>query len=172
MSEGNYERVKDKSFWQEEQGCCNCGSFALDVTEWICHYDNNEQYTEDYRKSIIVEMYEEGFAMEDIFEVILELDAEAILAACPWIELIDLADAMPDDKVVAYRLYIDEEELAAADVVDDDFHFRVRIGGFWFEKCGCDPIHLCGTEAQTDPWVTSRYIVYTGPIKYFRFKKV
>lgn len=172
MPEEIYERTKDHSFWQEEQDCCNCGSFALDVTEWFCPYDNDEQYTEDYRKSVITEMYEEGFSMEDIFEAILELDVEAILAACPWIEPIDLTDATPEDRVVAYRLSIDEEELAAADDVDDDFHFRVRIGGFWFEKCGCDPIRLCGTEAQTDPWVTSRYIVYTGPIKYFRFKKV
>lgn len=118
---------------------------------------------------MIKEMYEEGFSRESIMEAILELDQESILAECEWLEPILLSEAAPTDRLVAYRLFLDENSLED-DEINDDYHFRVRINGFWFEKCGEGPIQFLGTEVDELPWKTTEYLVYDSDIKYFRFK--
>ena len=165
----NYTQNTNPQFWSNLHTECNCGSFALDVTSWFTPYDNNDDYTNEMRNALIQEMYDEGYSKDDILDTVLELDKAEILEECPWLEVISLEEAEPQDRVIAYRLYIDSDSLDCGEL-DDDYHFRVRINGFWFEKCGQDPIRFCGAAADEEPWET-RYLVYDSDIIYFRFKK-
>ena len=166
----SYVRRRNPNFWKKGRTDCNCGGFALDTPSWVCPYDNDDRYTEGYRYSLIEEMYDEGFSKDSIMEVILALDQQALLRACSWIEPVLKEDIRPEDRVVAYRLYLDEDALEAGEI-DDDYHFRVRINGFWFEKCGQEPIRFCGTELDEKPWKVTPYLVYDSEICYFRFKE-
>lgn len=167
----NYTRNSNPHFWKKHRTDCNCGSFALNVTSWFTPYDNNDEYTDESRSGLIQDMYDEGFDIDTIQNAVIELDTEEILRECPWLEPISMDEAAAADRVVSYRLYIDAEALEYGEV-DEDYHFRVRINGFWFEKCGQDPIRFCGTDTEEDPWETSPYLVYDSAIKYFRFKEI
>lgn len=163
-----FKRNKDPRFWRNERLECNCGSFALNVRENVCPYDKSPGYSEEDRKIMIEELLYDGLSREDVMEIILERDWEEILKECDWIEPINEEDIRPEDKVVAYRLclVLDEE----GGVWDDDFHFRVRIGGFWFEKNGSYPVHFCGDTDQKEPWQSTETLIYDSSIKYARFK--
>ena len=177
-----------------EEGCpvdlYNCGSYALDVREWFAPYiDGNEEedfedepdyylYTDYERDDRVKDMLDEGYGAEDILPVAIEWDWKFILAACPWLEEIQLSEAKDDDRVIAYRLSIDDEiGWSNEEVVEDmDFHFRVRINGVWYEKCGGSKIFTLGKMTQEEfeePWENDEVNspVYTGPIRYARFKR-
>lgn len=166
-----YKRNKDPKFWTKERYECNCGSFALNVTSWVAPYDNDEKYTEAQRSLIIRELYEEGADKDTILRTIIELDQESILAACPWLEPVLPSEINNQDRVVAYRLSLDMDELENG-FLDDDYHFRVRINGFWFEKCGQEEIRLCPDQDITHLWVMSKYLIYDSDICFFRFKNL
>lgn len=165
-----YNRRKDPSFWKKDRPECNCGTLALDATTWVSPYDNDDDYTDDYRCMLMEDMYDEGFSKETIMETILMLDQQSLLRACPWIEPVLKSEIKPEDRIVAYRLFIDEDSLENGEV-DDDYHFRVRINGFWFEKCGGGPVRFCGTKFDEEPWEVSSYLIYDSDICYFRFKE-
>ena len=164
-----YKRNKDPNFWNEEHVNCNCGSFALNVTSWVTPYDNDEYYTDEYRLEFIDELLNEGYNRHEIMHELLDLDSQSLLSNFLWLEPISLEEALPTDRVVAYRIHLDEGSLIDGEI-DDDFHFRVRINGFWFEKCGCCGVQFCGTEADEKPWHTARYLNYDSEIRYFRFR--
>jgi hypothetical protein len=166
-----YIRNTNPLFWLQKRKRCNCGSFAMNMTSWFTPYDNNSKYTEPIRSGIIRDMYEEGYSKEDIYEEILERDCKEILRTCPWIEQIELEEARWWDKLIAYRIWFDEDALTMVDTVDDDFHFRIRICGLWFEKCGEDPIRFCGFRAAKKEWKTSEYLIYDSRTIYFRYKR-
>ena len=147
----------------------NCGSFALDTPSWVTPYDIDE-YTEEARQNLMQEMADEGFSREEIMETVLAADQETILRACHWIEPVLKDEIRPEDRVVAYRLFLDEEALERGEI-DDDYHFRVRINGFWFEKCGQDPIRYCGDKIDEKPWQVTPYLIYDSDVCYFRFKE-
>ena len=92
------------------------------------------------------------------------------MRACHWIEPVLKDEICPEDRVVAYRLFLDEEALERGEI-DDDYHFRVRINGFWFEKCGQDPIRYCGDKIDEKPWQVTSYLIYDSDVCYFRFKE-
>ena len=158
------------NFWKKNRVDCNCGSFALNTPSWVSPYDNDDNYTNETRTKIIQDMFEEGFSKEQIMDTILTLDQEALLKACYWIEPVLPAEILPEDRVIAYRLYLDEDALENGEV-DDDYHFRVRINGFWFEKCGQEPIRFCGIDFDEEPWKVTPYLIYDSEICYFRFKE-
>ena len=166
-----YIRRRKPGFWNKHRTDCNCGAFALDTPSWVCPYDNDDKYTDESRTEMIRNMYEEGHSKEAIMEVVMAMDQESLLHACSWIEPVLVNEIQPTDRVVAYRLFIDEDALEAGEV-DEDYHFRVRINGFWFEKCGQDPIRFCGTELDEKPWATTPHLVYDSDICYFRFKEI
>ena len=170
MSKKTYTRNTDSSFWKTPRLWCNCGSFALDTQTWVTPYDNDEYYTEEYRLSLMREMVDEGIDRQTILRVILDMDQEALLYACSWIEPVLPNEIVPEDRVVAYRLCLDEDLLERG-IIDDDYHFRVRIDGVWFEKCGEEEIRFCGTEIDEEPWLTAPHLLYDSDIIYFRFKK-
>lgn len=170
MSQKIFTPNTDPKHWHENHTDCNCGSFALNTSTWVAPYDNDDDYTEEYRQSLMLEMSNENFDREAIMEVVMLMDQQAILRACPWIEPVLPHEIKPTDRVVAYRLFLDSDALEMGDI-DDDFHFRVRINGFWFEKCGQDPIRFCGTFDDKAPWHVTPYLVYDSEICYFRFKE-
>ena len=173
MGKQPYERNTDPNFWTGSNVDCNCGSFALDITSWFSPYDNNDNYLEDDRTELIRSMYYEGYSREDIMEVVLQKDQEEILLACPWIEPVLFHEILPTDKVVAYRINIDFNEWdCSASFIDEDFHFRVRIGGLWFEKCGEEDVQLCKEQDVTKIWRSTPTILYDSNIVYFRFKEI
>lgn len=163
-------RNNDPNFWQKHHSNCNCGAFALDTPTWVTPYGNDDIYTDEERQNLIQEMMDDGFDRESVMEAILMADQESILRACPWIEPVLANEIRPEDKVVAYRLHLDSDTFYAGEI-DDDYHFRVRINGFWFEKCGQDPIRFCGTFTDEAPWRVTPYLVYDSDIIYFRYKK-
>ena len=165
-----YVRNTNPHFWKKARPNHNCGSFALDTPAWVMPYDNDNEYTNEYRTSLILEMMDEGLDRETVMEVILLEDQISILGACHWIEPVLPEEIKPEDRVIAYRLFLDEESFERG-VIDDDYHFRVRINGFWFEKCGQEEIRFCGTSAETEPWEVTSYLRYDSDIIYFRFKK-
>lgn len=120
---------------------------------------------------MIRDMYEEGFSKEAIMEAIMVLDQESLLRSCSWIEPVLPEEISPNDRIVAYRLFLDETALEFG-IVEEDYHFRVRINGFWFEKCGHDPIRFCGTELEEGPWITTPFLIYDSDVCYFRFKEI
>lgn len=166
-----YERITDPRFWQEPHEDCNCGSFALGVNTWFQPYDNGGEYTFGAREALMREMWEEGHTREYIMDTIIELDQEEILRQCPWVEPVLLQNTKPEDRIVAYRLSMDKDDFEMGEF-DEDYHFRVRIDGAWFEKCGEDPIEFCGLCAEKTPWRAGRFLTYDGKIKYFRFKEI
>ena len=162
-------RNRNPKFWQKERPEYNCGAFALDTPSWVAPYDTNDDYTEESRSDLIQEMMDEGFDRETIMETILLADQESLLRACHWIEPVLKDEIRPEDRVIAYRLMLESNAFYAGEI-DDDYHFRVRINGFWFEKCGQDPIRFCGTFADEAPWYVTPYLVYDSEVIYFRFK--
>lgn len=163
-------RNNNPKFWYQHHPNYNCGAFALDTPSWVAPYGNDDQYTEEARQNLIQEMMDEGFDRETIMETLLISDQESLLKACPWIEPVLVNEIRPDDKIVAYRLLLDSDAFEAGEI-DDDYHFRVRINGFWFEKCGQDPIRFCGVTTDETPWRTTPYLIYDSDVIYFRYKK-
>ena len=103
-----YIKNNNPDFWKKERTNCNCGGFALNTQSWVCPYDHDEEYTDDSRTQIIRDMYEEGFSKEAIMEAIMILDQESLLRSCSWIEPVLPEEILPNDRVVAYRLFLDE----------------------------------------------------------------
>ena len=166
-----YVKNSNPNFWKKERVECNCGGFALNTPSWVCPYDNDAEYTDESRTQMIRDMYEEGFSKEAIMEAIITLDQESLLRSCSWIEPVLPEEISPNDRIVAYRLFLDETALEFG-IVEEDYHFRVRINGFWFEKCGHDPIRFCGTKLEEGPWITTPFLIYDSDICYFRFKEI
>ena len=152
----------------------NCGGFALNVYDWICPYIQTDDYagpildgmyTDDERMSYIIDLINEGWDREYIEEEILRYDVNFLLDEYPFLEPVNLEDCAPSDFVIAYRIFINiDEDLGV--VEDEDFHFKIRINGFWFEKMGSDPVTLCQLDAD-EPWYVNDLTQYTSRIEYF-----
>ncbi len=173
-----YNRIKDMLFWEEKRKNCNCGSFALGVDSWFLPLSGGECYED--REELIRELYCEGYSRDDILGILLEKDEECILALCPWIEPIAKEDIKPEDTIVVYRLAleldeqyneIDDEDYL--DYIDEDFHFRIRLEGIWYDKCGITEIEICDEQDEDleDPWHTRYGVIYDSEIRYFRHKE-
>ena len=111
---------------------------------------------------------EEGHSREEVMSIVLPYDIEAILSACPWVQLAD-ASAPADKRLIAYRLCLNQEEFDDGEI-DEDFHFRVRIDGLWYEKCGEGDIHLCRNQNIEDIWECDDDLIYDSEIIYFCFR--
>ena len=163
-----YKQNSNLDFWREQKDCCNCGSFALNVDDWV---DPSEGYNSDYlpRWEMIEDLYYNyKLPINLIKEILLHKDKEALLRLCPWIEEVGADDVDKSERLVAYRLMLKKDFF---DEIDEDFHFRVRIKGFWFEKCGQEEIRLCEQQDVTLPWMTNEDLIYDSRIIYFRTKK-
>lgn len=159
----------------------NCGGFALSIYDWICPYIRTDDstakydlpddaYTDEAREDLMDYFIESNWTETDIEEEILQQDTIFLLNQYPFLEPIQLSECEAKDVVIAYRIFINvDEELGI--VEDTDFHFRVRINGFWFEKLGREEVKLCTFE-DSAPWVVpNSNMAYTSQIKYFIVKR-
>lgn len=152
----------------------NCGSFALDVDEWYTPYAcGGTDYSEAEREEWIYSLLEAGYSRKDIMDYVLEADFEFILESCPWLEQICYEDIDPKDRVIAYRLSLDEVDCAEDFDFElhTDFHFRVLLDGEWWEKNGGGPVHLADQNILAD-WRVDDWLVYDSEVKFARFKEV
>lgn len=154
----------------------NCGGFALSVYDWVTpyittenHFKNDEGlYTDDEREEIMKSCYNDGWDLDEIEKEILLRDTDFLLGNYDFLEQVNPEDCSPDDTLIAYRIFIEwDEELG--EVVDDDFHFKVRYHGFWFEKMGSEEITVCNLDDNKD-WVYPT-ATYTSPIVYFTTRR-
>ena len=156
----------------------NCGGLALAVYNWVAPYvfkDNEDYifdpYTDDARENTMLQAYEDGADRDQMEEIILQHDVEFLLKHYSFLQLINSPDdCAPDETVIAYRIFIKwDEEYGCLD--EDDFHFKIRYHGFWFEKPGSGAVTVCQLN-PTKPW---RYnegdLVYTSRIAYFKTQK-
>lgn len=171
----NFHRIRNRHNTPCE--AYNCGGFALSIYDWICPYictDHStrkydlpdDAYTDDARETMMIELINDGFEESDIEEEILQYDVEFLLNKYPFLKTVELSDCKPNETLIAYRIFIRiDEELGL--VEDTDFHFKVRIHGFWFEKMGTDPIRLCELD-EHEPWrMGNTDTMYTSRIVYF-----
>ena len=174
-----YKRNTNPKLYEDAVEETNCGSFALGVEGWYSPYfpygeraddDALWQYEEDERANWISELVCEGFDKEEIMEAVIDRDFEFILKTCPWLIPIDEDEIDDKDRIIAYRLSMEiPNEREEFDVDSDmDFHFRVLIGGEWWEKNGASPIHKV-YSAIDDPWEVDDWLIYDGPIRFARF---
>ena len=156
--------------------CYNCGGFALKTFNWLTPYtdevdDDNDPYTEVDREDFIDSLYEDGFDDNFVsYELVFE-DTHHILKRFPFLEQIELEDARPEDTIIAYRVFTKWDESYDC-VADTDFHFKVRLNGFWFEKMGGGEICLCDLNPdEKQAWIYNDDWAYISPIVYFRDKR-
>lgn len=173
-----YVRNSNPLLFDDEQEETNCGSFALNVTKWYTPY-LREDYVEDEslmkyceyeREEMAREMLLDGYSREEVMRVITELDFEFIMKTCPWLMPIKKEDITPTDRVIAYRLSLEDVEPEEFDMdTYGDFHFRLFVDGEWYEKNGAGPVHIIDNPEEDDIWEVDGWLVYDGPIKYAKF---
>lgn len=176
-----YKRNSNPDLFEEECSDTNCGSFALNVTEWYTPYitddsvdedDELYQYAEWERANYAYELLQEGYSTMEVMESLTEKDFEFILLTCPWLVPIDETEINYElDRVIAYRLMLEAPNDVSEFDMDEgsDFHFRVLIDGTWWEKNGAGPVHEV-EYPDSDVWEVDEFLVYDGPVKYARFK--
>ena len=179
-----YKRNSNPDFWDtdEAENWCNCGSFALNLTTWFAPYlDESEiddmddidayQYSDNERGQLMEELLLEGYDRDDVMDIILERDWQFILMTCPWLVPIQREDIDKKDRVIAYRLMLEDVEPTEFDPdANTDFHFRVLIDGEWWEKNGSGAVRYCGDFADEEPWRCETW-VYDSNIKYAKFRE-
>ena len=174
-----YKRNNNPGLFYDEPDETNCGSFALNVTEWYYPYITSDSDSEDLwkyeeyeRENWARDLLMEGYSREEVMEDITERDFEFILKTCPWLVPIDESEIDTKDRVIAYRLSLEvPDDLDDFDMDDSsDFHFRVLIDGEWWEKNGAGPVHR--VEQMNDIWEVDDWLVYDGPIRYAKFVEV
>jgi hypothetical protein len=90
---------------------------------------------------------------------------------CPWLIPIQREDINDKDRIIAYRLMLEDVEPTEFDPdVNTDFHFRVCIDGEWWEKNGSSIIRYCGDFADESPWHCETW-AYDSNIKYAKFRE-
>lgn len=148
----NYTRNQDMSFWDKRRTHANCGSYALNVQEWVVPVDDDE-YDHDTREDMMYGIWEVTEDEKEVADALAERDWEQILADFPYLKPIGHPREVPDDKeVIAYRVGIRYDE--GEDYLDEDFHFRVRRNGVWYEKQGTQDPHECYCQSIEGEWLT------------------
>ena len=148
----NYTRNKDMSFWDKRRAYANCGSYALNVQEWVVPVDDDE-YDHDTREDMMYGIWEATGDEKEVADALVERDWEQIQKDFPFLRPIGHPNEVPDDvEVIAYRVGIAYDE--DTDYLDEDFHFRVRRNGIWHEKHGTMDPHECYCQSIEGEWVT------------------
>lgn len=167
-----YIKNRDPSFWNTPRENCNCGSYALDTCSWVVPYSEGESlingvYNVAARSKIFKDGIKNGIARQKILKDVLNKDVEYLLQVIPWIELTTPEALDNKSRLIAYRLAWRGDEFSP-----DDFHFRVRINGQWYEKHGWSMIQKCPAAEVGSPWggIYDDYY-YDSKIIFFRFKK-
>lgn len=157
----------------------NCGGFALGVFDWVTPYYRTDldyspeypegAYTDSERECLMAALKDDCWEESDIEEEILRRDVDFLLNRYPFLDEVNLEDCDEKETVIAYRIFIrwDDEYYV---LEDTDFHFKVRINGYWFEKMGTENITKCDLNPNR-PWqYRDDYTQYTSSIVYFTIR--
>ena len=164
----------------------NCGGLALGLIEWVTPYvncDNCKYKKEDllitdwdelcesceesrYARLDFIEYCIDKYDLDTSLQIITESDAKMLMHKYDFLQRIDATDCDKYNKVIAYRIGIKIFE--DSDEIEQDFHFRVKINGKWYEKCGTSAIKEIDTNDSdlNKPWYIADFI-YDSPIIYF-----
>ena len=140
----------------------NCGGFALGTYSWyqVNHGDNFDLEEDLFYNSTLND--------DEVREEILKNNIDYLLDDFEGdLRLLDSADdeIEDDEELIAYRIccYMDEFEN-----IVDDFHFRVKRNGKWYEKQGSS--EPCECEFSEDPWTDGSALWYGSRIAYFAYR--
>lgn len=162
----------------------NCGGFALNTFTWVLPFYRREDedylsytnWTEDEldncpvcdwteeRRIALMEQMLKHCSMEETRHRILQHDIECLLHKYPFLKQIKPQEISPKNRLIAYRLYINYNEDDKI-ITTQDFHFKVREKGVWYEKMGSYPIKRCKLRS-TEAWDYDT-LCYDGEIIYF-----
>lgn len=156
-----YSKNNDPRYWEGVCTASNCGSYALNVIEWVVPYGYSEDYGDLDRDAMMWDIYEDSLDEEYTADMLVERDWEELLHMFPCLRPVALCETTPDDIVVAYRVGVHYDE--SSDFLDQDFHFRIRQNGVWSEKCGRRMVQLCD---ENDPWELEDGFTYNSRIMY------
>ena len=150
----------DPTFWDDDPAECNCGSYALNIVEWYYPYEDRET-----RDNWIESMLENGFTVEEAREEVFAEDVYNMETQFgDYLVPIDSPDNIPNEvEVIAYRVSLTYDPW---DNIYYDFHFKVRRGGYWSEKCGMDEVRPCALQAD-ETWDNGDCLQYSSTIQYF-----
>ena len=117
-----YTKNTNPHYYEENQSCSNCGSFAFQIEEW---YSPDEYFEEDM--GVSVEEWIDNCIWNGWDEYDMSDEFAGILVNY----------ILNDFDDVRYIVQIGELEQ------NEDFHFKVFRDGLWLEKCGSDPVRFC-----------------------------
>lgn len=139
--------------------------FALNIEEWLTPYEDDWGVE---REDTMIEMWDTGAPINEIYDVFLNADADYLTTNYP-LEVITEEEfkALPKDcEVVAYRIGINYDAYEEDGIPDSDFHFKVRRNGQWYEKTGGAAPTKCDLETDK-PWEAHDGLLYDSRIIYF-----
>lgn len=147
----------------------NCMAYALgSLYCWARPYS----YSPDEREDEIIEMMQ-YMTVKECANYLLKKDKENILNTLKGrIREISYDEIVEDDEiVVAFREYVkyfDDAEFNEFPFVDFDFHFIVRLGDDWYEKCGAGEPNKVDYD---NVWMNSEGFEYNSDTVYFAIKE-
>ena len=163
----------------------NCGGYALSTYTWVLpcirsfedftdyqdwtldelqHFDDFEHdYTDGRREALMVELLNNGYSVDDACSVILKWDVKFLLLQFPFLREINPNGVSQKNRLIAYRVHIRYD--SEYNEIYSDFHFKVRIGNCWSEKCGRSNIHKCKLMPNR-VWRCGADLEYRGKIAY------
>ena len=164
----------------------NCGGFALGLIEWVTPYIscNNCVYVKEnlpitdwdelcdsceesqYARLDYIEYCIDSCGLDTALQIIIKSDVRMLVNKYPFLQRIDASDCIKYNKIIAYRIGVNIFE--DSDEIEQDFHFRVKINGKWYEKCGAGAIKEININESSinQPWQVADF-VYNSPIIYF-----
>lgn len=165
-----YTKNNDPFFYERYSLFTNCGSFALRVKEWYCPISLvDREFMEPEREDMAWDMHNDGVDFEEIRDIFLEWDVNAILKDFEnEIRIVESREAEleSDEELIAFRECVED----MGDWISVDFHFRVYRDGLWQEKMGSGDVMVCEGDIEDDEWAYSADLIYSGPIVYFAHK--
>ncbi len=168
----------------------NCGGFALGLPEWVKPYTdcNNCPFEAQFksksiddcdkicsqcefscyaREDLIEELFN-SFDSQTALKIIVEKDALFLLNNYNFLKIIDINNCAPSDKIIAYRIFVTYDKESGC-IIDQDFHFRLKVDNEWYEKSGTLPYRKLDSNETTSfdqPWKIQG-MIYNSPIVYF-----
>lgn len=157
-----YTKNHDPNYFYDCPCEGNCGSFALNVKEWYISdrdFDNTD---------IAWDMEIQGYDLEAILDYLTSKNVEQILEDfTDEIRIVtEENEVKKDEELIAFRVGVFDDDF---EEIDSDFHFRVKRGGQWMEKCGSTEVRECELEKDKF-WSNSSGEIYNGPIVFFAKK--
>lgn len=154
--------------WEKESHCeektsCNKNLASRNLNT----YSNKIKYYYccDYRDDIILSLMEHS-DYSTATSIIVDNDIEFLINRYPFLQIVDdITQTAATDKIIAYRIFIDYD-YGDEYIYDQDFHFRIRVNGKWYEKIGSSEIFEINDYSE-EPWTYSMS-TYDSKIVYLK----